>query len=294
MKPIPVVQIGVGAWGKNLLRTIRNNPQLELRYCVSSNPETSSLIGPETRLLSRVEHLPIEEIAGVILACPPKEQKQLIRRFSTFPVSFFLEKPVGTSLFETKEIFENLTAAGRSYFINYIQTYNPYFILLMEAVQSGKYGRILSVLSEGGNMGPIRKDYTGIWDYGPHDLSMILTLLNGSLNVEKKSINIDPKDPSICSVELTGKVGNIPITCRFGNNFKNKVRLFQVKTEKADFVLNDCADKKLMKDGEPYLLLNPPTPLDKSLQEFVNLLQKNRASDKSDLTLSISAILDSI
>ena len=62
--------------------------------------------------------------------------------------------------------------------VGHLLQYHPAVIRLKQIVDSGELGKVLYVYAHRLNLGIIREDENALWSLGPHDLSVIMYLLN--------------------------------------------------------------------------------------------------------------------
>jgi predicted dehydrogenase len=62
--------------------------------------------------------------------------------------------------------------------VGHLLIYHPVVDLLKEMIASGELGRIHYIYTQRVNLGVIRQDENALWSFAPHDLSVILELLN--------------------------------------------------------------------------------------------------------------------
>ena len=71
--------------------------------------------------------------------------------------------------------------------VDHINLFNPAFRRLKKIADTS--GPIDSINSIGGKWGPFRKDTPVLWDWGPHDVAMVLNILERTpVKVEAKQV----------------------------------------------------------------------------------------------------------
>ena len=109
------------------------------------------------------------------VATPPATHAEIALSFIERRVPVFIEKPLAASLEDAQKIAKAAQQSGSLVFVGHIHLYNPAYQATKE--QSKHIGPVRLLLGEGYNLGPYREDYSALWDYGSHDLSMMLDLL---------------------------------------------------------------------------------------------------------------------
>lgn len=152
--------IGTGRWGSVLQRNITDLPDVVLAYTVTREWEM---------LLDK------DDIDGVIIATPPSTHAAIALPFIERGIPVFIEKPVTLSSSEAARITAASRASGTPVMVGHIHLYNPAFTAFKESI--AVCGSPLLLIGEGGNFGPFRTDYSVLWDWAPHDISMMLDIL---------------------------------------------------------------------------------------------------------------------
>ena len=152
--------IGKGRWGSVIKKTLLAVPACELAYEATHEWKT---------LLEK------KDTDGVIIATPPATHTEIALAFIERGVPVFIEKPMTTSVEDAYRIKTAAEKNSTPVMVGHIYVYNPAFLVAKELTQ--RYGSTRLLISEGANNGPFRNDYSALWDWAPHDLSMILNLL---------------------------------------------------------------------------------------------------------------------
>lgn len=168
--------IGAGRWGRNLIRTIRSLPSATLAGLYSRNPESHSLLGPETALTEDWRALlDRHRYDGVIMATPPETHAALVEAAIRASMPCMVEKPLTTNLDEALLLQRLCCQYNALVLVNHTQLFHPAYALLKQSAN-----KVFHVESDGGNWGPFRPSYTPLWDYAPHDFALCLDLLRAS------------------------------------------------------------------------------------------------------------------
>jgi predicted dehydrogenase len=88
-----------------------------------------------------------------------------------FPV--MLEKPAALDMIGAERIRRAVEESGLAFLVNHQHLFAPAFEILRQVFIG--HDR-LSITAEAGGSGPHR-DYSPLWDYGPHDVAMVLSLM---------------------------------------------------------------------------------------------------------------------
>lgn len=174
---IRVAQIGVGYWGPNLLRNL-----VACRRCfVSAVVDLAAQrrdyvlsLYPGVRVTDDVEEiLRDRDTDAVVIATPVSTHFELAVRALEAGKHILVEKPMATTVAEVDAIGriarrKNLVAmAGHTFLYNAAVRYVKKFI------DSGELGDIRYIYSQRLNLGRIRSDVNALWNFAPHDISII-------------------------------------------------------------------------------------------------------------------------
>jgi len=175
-----IAVVGCGYWGKNLVRnffelgslhTICDTEEERLREFASRYPQAGT-----TQDFSQV--LGNEEIRGVAIATPAETHFSLAREALAAGKDVFVEKPLSLRTTEGRELVDLAAQKGAILMVGHILEYHPAIIKLKEMVDGGSLGKINYVYSTRLNLGKFRTEENILWSFAPHDISVILLLLD--------------------------------------------------------------------------------------------------------------------
>lgn len=158
--PTRLALIGTGRWGSNIIKTIQALPDATLAYQTTRDWQT---------LVAKLD------IDGVIIATPPHTHTEIALPFIERGLPVFIEKPMTMSVTEAVAIETASKKSGSPVFVGHIHLYNPAFIAATKTAKN--IGAIRFLVGEGANNGPRREDYSAMWDWAPHDISMMLEIM---------------------------------------------------------------------------------------------------------------------
>ena len=176
---VDVAVVGSGYWGKNL---IRNFAALGALHTIcDSNPETLRFLRekyPEQRFENSFEAVLLDPAVGaVVIATPAETHFELASKALNAGKHVFVEKPLALVVNEAEELQRLAVNHKLRLMVGHILLYHPAVIKLKEIIDSGELGKINYIYSNRLNLGKFRAEENILWSFAPHDISVILYLL---------------------------------------------------------------------------------------------------------------------
>jgi predicted dehydrogenase len=177
--PLRVGQIGLGAWGQNLVRNL--DDLAELAWISDSADERRELFArrfPQARSATSYEQmLDDDSLDAVVVATPVPSHYSLARQALEAGKHVFVEKPPAMRGEEMEELVALAEKRRLVLMPGHLLLYHPGVHKLRELVDSGELGDVLCVYGNRQNLGTIRTNENALWSLGVHDLSVILHLI---------------------------------------------------------------------------------------------------------------------
>jgi predicted dehydrogenase len=177
VKPIGVAVVGAGYWGPNLVRNVRQNPELRLTWvCDVDEPRARAVVrqsgvGRATADLNKVLGAP--DVDAVAVATPASTHRAIALAAIAAGKHVLVEKPLASSYLEGQQLVDAAAAAGTVLMCDHTYCYTPAVRKIRELVRSGVLGDIQFVDSVRINLGLVQRDIDVLWDLAPHDLSIL-------------------------------------------------------------------------------------------------------------------------
>ncbi|MGA8163790.1 MAG: Gfo/Idh/MocA family oxidoreductase [Waddliaceae bacterium] len=173
-----IALIGTGRWGKNLARnfycigalhTICDTNESVLDKYQEQFPEVSF-----TSNYKAVLDNPL--ITRVAIATPALLHYKLSKQALLAGKDVYVEKPLCLDCHEAKELIELANKEGKILMTGHLLQYHPCVQRLQEIVGGGELGKLQYIVSNRLNLGAIRTEENALWNFAPHDVSVILSL----------------------------------------------------------------------------------------------------------------------
>ncbi len=174
--------IGCGYWGINLVRNYYNTDDCtitavadtseERRNHVKENFEDVSVISDYTTLLTD------KSIDAIVIATPPVTHFSLAKEALLAGKHVFVEKPLALNTRNAEELVELALLKNKKLMVGHTVLYNDAISDLKKIIHSGEIGEVYYIYSSRLNLGIVRPDVNVMWSLAPHDISIILYLLD--------------------------------------------------------------------------------------------------------------------
>ena len=212
-------QVGLGYWGKNLVRNFDDLGQLTwLCDADAGLRESFAHRYPQARVTADFDELLADDtLDAVVVATPVPTHYPLVKRALEAGKHVFVEKPPAMRVVEMDELVALAGERGLVLMPGHLLLYHPAVHKLKELVDSGELGDVLCVYGNRQNLGKIRKDENALWSLGVHDLSVILYLIGEEI-VEATAhghafLNEGVEDVVFCYLEFaSGKIAHMHLS----------------------------------------------------------------------------------
>ena len=199
--------VGFGYWGKNILRNLYKLGVLHTA-CDTNLTAISDYKEkfPDINYTDSFDSvLKCNDIKAVAIATPAVTHYELVKRSLMAGKDVFVEKPLALTVKEGKALVELAERGKRILMVGHILQYHPAVIKLKELISTGALGKIQYIYSNRLNIGKLRTEENILWSFAPHDISVILMLLNEE-PIEVSSFGGDYLNKGIFDTTLTTMV----------------------------------------------------------------------------------------
>lgn len=177
-----VAVTGCGYWGPNLIRNFRSLPNCVVKKACDPNKERlehMTRLYPELEPVSRFEDIVNDDsIDAVAIATPVALHYALARQSLLAGKHTFIEKPMASSAQQCRELIDIAKKQDLTLMVGHTFLYSSAVRRIKEIVDSGEIGDILYISARRLNLGLFQKDINVFWDLAPHDISIILYIMN--------------------------------------------------------------------------------------------------------------------
>jgi predicted dehydrogenase len=118
------------------------------------------------------------EVQGVVVAASAVSHYPLARALLEAGKDVYVEKPLTLEVAHAEELVRLARTKGRVLMVGHLLLYHPGVQYLKKMVVDGQIGDLLYIYCQRVNLGKVRKDENALWSFAPHDLSVILYLMD--------------------------------------------------------------------------------------------------------------------
>ncbi len=197
--------IGAGRWGTNLARCFEALGALRV-IAVPGAAEAEALRSrfPQAAAsTSTSDVLADPAVRKVVIATPSPTHFELAQAALSAGKDVLVEKPMCLDAGQAATLVELAERAGRTLMVGHLLQYHPCIDALRELVRSGALGRILTISANRLNLGRFRSDENALYSFAPHDVSLVLSLLDDRLPTSVRCVGVAHLKPGVADTTLT-------------------------------------------------------------------------------------------
>ena len=247
---IKVAQIGCGYWGPNLLRNFNSLDNCNVKYLVDSSGERRRFVEDTFPSISTEKSiqkiLEDTDVNAVVIATPAGSHYELAKKVLETGKHVFVEKPLTTSVKEVDELAAIAESSNLTIMSGHTFLYNDAVRYIKRLIDDGSLGEVRYLYSQRLNLGRIRSDIDALWNFAPHDISIIQYLLGDPEPLEVTShgmafIQQSIDDVVFLNLRYTNVMANIHVSWLD----PLKVRKLVVVGSEKMVVYDDVAEDKI-------------------------------------------------
>jgi len=174
---VNIAQIGVGYWGPNLLRNLMMNKRCRVHAVAELSPERRDYVQglyPAVQVTDDFDAICADPaIDAVVIATPVATHFEMGMKALEGGKHILVEKPLARSVDEVEELEKLAARKNLQVMVGHTFLFNAAVRYAKEFIESGKLGQIRYLYSQRLNLGRIRSDVDALWNFAPHDISII-------------------------------------------------------------------------------------------------------------------------
>ena len=181
---VNIAAVGLGYWGPNLARNFASLKEANLHTICDldkSRLDRFKNIYPAAKVTGRYEDvLNDRDVDAVELSTPISSHFQMAKSALEAGKSVLVEKPLATSTVDGQLLVDLAEAKGLTLMVGHVFLYNEAVRTVKRYIDSGELGEIYYIYAQRLNLGRVRNDANALWNFAPHDISIINYWLGSS------------------------------------------------------------------------------------------------------------------
>jgi predicted dehydrogenase len=181
MTTIRVGVIGSGYWGPNMIRNFAEFPNAELVAVADLRPERLLQVQqryPSVLVTENFRDFFAMNLDAVVIATPPATHYAIGRECLQHGLHTLIEKPITLDSAHAEELIQIAAHRDLTLMVGHTFEYNAAVRELKHLIDSGELGDIYYINAVRVNLGLFNPKMNVLWDLAPHDISIVLYLLN--------------------------------------------------------------------------------------------------------------------
>jgi predicted dehydrogenase len=174
---VTIGQIGVGYWGPNLLRNLMVNKRCRVKQVADLSPERLDFVNklyPAVETTASFEAILADPaIEAVVIATPVATHFEMASQVLQAGKHILVEKPIAKSKEEVARLGDLGKRQGKIVMAGHTFIFNDAVRYIKKLIDTGELGEVRYIYSQRLNLGRIRSDVDALWNFAPHDISII-------------------------------------------------------------------------------------------------------------------------
>jgi predicted dehydrogenase len=248
---IKVGQIGCGYWGPNLLRNFSANSKCEVKWVAEQSEQRRLYVNdnyPKTKTTAEAADIINDpEVDAIIIATPASTHYTLAKTCLQAGKHIFVEKPLAMYTKEADDLVALAADVGKTMMVGHSFLYNAAVNYAKKLVDDGELGETYYMYSQRLNLGQVRTDVNAWWNLAPHDVSILLYLMNGEVPVAVTAHGVDYIQPGIEDVVFATMTWANGVTAHIHVSWLDpgKIRRMTLVGSRKMVVYDDVSDDKI-------------------------------------------------
>lgn len=181
MSALKVGIIGYGYWGPNLTRNFYELPSVDLVAIADLNEERLKQAAskyPHATAKRDYRELFDLGLDAVAISTPPVTHYQIAKDCLEHGLHVLVEKPITLKSEEGEELVQLAESRDLTLMVGHTFRYNSAVHEMRKFIENNDLGDVYYIDTARLNLGLFNRDSNVVWDLAPHDISILLYLLN--------------------------------------------------------------------------------------------------------------------
>ncbi len=301
MRGVKVGVVGVGSWGKNLVRALKeleNEDLVRLTGVADINIELAASVAKSYNVESygrTVKDLVQLGVEAVVISVPLDKLFPVAREALSFGVHSFIEKPVSTKPDEVKELINIAEDSSLIAQPGFIVRYDPVTRAMRELMKGGPKNLIFKRFSARPTH---RMIHSIMLDLMIHDIDLALSFVKPQEVDVLSAVGFKEVSGVPQEVHASLLLNDIPAYLIADGMLPAKVRVVEITTEEAYYEASFTDSTILIKDrsGTNIQRVSGEEPLKTELRDFVKAIEGLKPAEAPSLqdALKCLSVIESI
>jgi predicted dehydrogenase len=176
-RTLRVAVVGCGYWGPKVIRAAASLPEIEIAALIDRELGLATSVQrhfPAARTeTSLTAALADDTIDAVLVATNPATHVEVASEALEAGKHVLVEKPLALTAADCRMLGARARKAGVILMVGHTFRFSPAVQYVHELVRNRELGQVYYVDSQRLNLGRVRSDVDAIWNFGPHDVSII-------------------------------------------------------------------------------------------------------------------------
>jgi predicted dehydrogenase len=242
--------IGCGYWGTHLVRNYHQTDNCRVKTVSDTDIERQNFVREnydDIRITANYEDIFDDaEINAVVIATPPLSHYSIAKKALVSNKHIFVEKPLALSYKDAFDLVETAQNKAKKLMVGHTVIFNDAIEMIKEILNSGEIGEVYYAYASRLNLGKVRSDVNVMWNLAPHDVSVLLFLLDHKpISVSARGfsyIQSNVEDVVYLNISFENKV-NAQIHLSWLD--PNKKRELTIVGSKKMLVYDDISDERI-------------------------------------------------
>ncbi len=179
-KKVKIGVIGCGYWGPKLARNFHELGDARLEWAVDFRDDRLAHMRelyPQLKTTHDYCRMLASDVDAVVIATPVLTHHRLAMKALEAGKHVLIEKPLAAKVSDAIEIAETADRFGLIAMVGHTFQYNRAVNAARDVIASGELGEVYYINATRVNLGLLQPDINVMWDLAPHDISILLHVL---------------------------------------------------------------------------------------------------------------------
>ena len=248
---ITIAQIGCGYWGPNLLRNFSIRDDCVVKWVVEIDQKRRDYVKqnyPNTITTDDYnEVLQDSGVDGVVVCTPAETHYEISLNALLANKHTLVEKPLAMDLAQVDDLGAEALSRNLILMVGDTFVFSNAVKHVKSVIDKGELGEIYYIYTQRLNLGQVRKDVNAWWNLAPHDISILLYLMDGEMPSSIIAVGRDHIQPGFEDVVFSRLVWSSGMTANIQVSWLDpgKVRKVTIVGSSRMLVYDDVSENKI-------------------------------------------------